>query len=124
MVDVGDASNGFSIVFDQLNQTLRVTGWGFWSAEIATQFAPAVAGEVTKRSCTGVAFDFRRLVPMREEGQDGWARLMRELDGRVRTVTVATRSKLTKLQLLRLAKPYDTKLGVKWIENDESGGTP
>lgn len=121
MIDVGDGANGFSVAFDRMTQTLQVAGWGFWSSEVAGKFAPAIASAFAKQMCAAVVFDLGRLAPMRDEGQEGWCRSLRLLVGRVRKVTIATGSTLTKLQLLRLSKQFDKELALQWVELDRGG---
>jgi hypothetical protein len=122
MTEVGDATNGFSITHDETMRTLHVTGWGFWSVDVASQFGPLIVTECTTHACQSIVFDLGRLAPMREEGQQGWSKLMSSLAGRIDEITVGTRSKLTKLQLLRLSKAASGKFNIRWTELEEEEG--
>jgi hypothetical protein len=101
---VGDDSAGFSIVFNHSENTVRVRAWGFWNAEVAASFGPAVAAEC-KLHWNGAALvmDMTQLKPMRDEGQKSFVELVAALSSLGMTsVTVEITSQLTKLQLLRL----------------------
>ena len=108
---VGDNQAGFSVEFDQSDGTLRVRGWGFWSASVAAQFGNAVT-DACHHCPRGMALimDMTDLKPMRDEGQVSVGIFMKALPRLgISKTTVMTSSHLTKLQLLRLA----TEFGVK-----------
>ena len=122
----GNDEMGFAIDTDVMTRTLTVRAWGFWSASIAVDFVNAVTEEQQRSGVRAIAFDMGDLKPMREEGQAAWTRLVARLSASVaiHKISIATRSQLTKLQLLRLARAAAganvTKL--HWIEDTMSGG--
>ncbi len=101
----GDETSGFSVVFDQDTLTVRVEGWGFWSADVASKFGPAVRSACTNRPRgTALKMDLTRLKPMRDEGQDSFGLIVGSLAALgIERAAVATGSPLTRLQLLRIA---------------------
>jgi len=126
----GNEEMGYTIAFDPATRALTVQAWGFWSATIATDFVEAVVEEQQRAGLVRVvAFDMGDLKPMREEGQIGWRRLIAKLatTSAIQVISISTRSQLTKLQLLRLAREsapeHLTKL--QWMDGAlaSSGGT-
>ena len=114
--EVGDAQGGFSTRVDM--DTLSVEAWGFWPKDVAAQFGPRVY-----EACHAAAgirkleFDMTRLKPMRDEGQEGFARIMAALgELPLEEVVVTTSSQLTKLQLLRIARERAPKDIVRFVE--------
>jgi hypothetical protein len=104
MVKGGTKEAGFSVGDD--HGSVRITGWGFWPAEVARSFDTAVIGACRKSPRgTPIVIDASQLKPLREEGQ--WAfttmfAMLRSLG--MGHTSIITRSHLTKLQLLRIAK--------------------
>lgn len=117
MISVGDDGAGFSVTLEMANQVLRVSGHGFWGAEVAREFGPRV------RECLLVHphiprlfFDFRALKPLRDEGQAGFHQILSSL--RLPTpaqVYVQTASPLVKLQLLRIVKECGGVASVEFV---------
>jgi hypothetical protein len=115
----GDAAAGFSAEFDTEIGTVRVRGWGFWSASVSAAFPTAVY-EVCKASPKGssLAMEMNELKPLREEGQRSFGALIRMLPGLgVGKVSVCTASHLTRLQLLRLVAEHGMKDAVEFTSS-------
>ena len=116
MTKIGDDQAGFSAVFDPAVSAIRVRGWGFWSAEVATAFAGTVV-EACQAGPKGktLLMDMTGLKPMRDEGQQSFGKLMARLPKLgVARVTVAIDNPLTKLQLLRLVTEHGRKESVEF----------
>ncbi len=102
----GDEEAGFSIAVDEAGSAVRMEGWGFWNAGLATEF-----GRVSVDACRSARkpwhlfLELGRLRPLREEGQQAFARLVSALPmlGATRAVVVA-KSALTRMQLMRIAR--------------------
>ena len=115
----GDAQGGFSTKVDM--GTLRVKAWGFWPKAVAEQFGPAVYTACHTPGVKRVEFDMTLLKPMRDEGQEGFGRVMSALaELPVSGVVVTTSSHLTKLQLLRITSEKAPKNVVRFVETTES----
>ena len=104
MPEVGDEQAGFAVEFHRETNTIRVRAWGFWGVEVAKQFCDVVLAEsaMSQRGAV-MTMDMRNLKPMRDEGQQSFAKLVAALRTmRVNEVSVQTKSPLTKLQLQRI----------------------
>jgi hypothetical protein len=119
----GDDSAGFS-VDDPATARILVKGWGFWSVEVASAFAPAVT-----KACEGrpqgtiLILDMSDLKPMREEGQQSFSHLLASLSNlAIAQVSVTTTNPLTKLQLVRLVAESRTAAHVEWVNETASFG--
>jgi len=114
MEKVGDALAGFSV--DSVpSDGVKVSGWGFWSVEIASAFAGAVL-EACRSQARGatLTLDLADLKPMREEGQQSLSRVLRAAPGLgISAISIATTNPLTRLQLVRLASESGT--AVRWL---------
>ena len=121
---VGDDQAGFTVGYDPVVGAVEVSGWGFWSAEVATAFAAKVATACRERSgAITLVLDMRDLKPMREEGQRSFATIMRALPSLgVSRARVVTTSQLTKLQLVRLAAENSAGSSVEWVSSVNSQG--
>jgi len=109
----GDEENGFSVE-SGLGKVL-VRAWGFWSAQLALRFAPAVSA-VLGGSPKGAALvlDVAQLRPLREEGQDAFGALLSHaLAQGAAEVVIRSPSALTKLQMTRLAKQVGSSGQIK-----------
>jgi hypothetical protein len=117
MQRVGDDTTGFSVAVVSPG-TVGVAGWGFWSIDVALAFANAVSDAVRGQP-RGVKLriDMSRLKPMREQGQQAFAALMRGLKELGITQTqVVTANPLTKLQLVRLASESAPGARIEWTD--------
>lgn len=96
-----------------------VTGWGFWTADVATAFAARVAGALREQPGNkALVFDMSELKPMREEGQKSFGSIVRALPTLgVSRASVVTSSQLTKLQLVRLATENATSVSIEWVSH-------
>jgi hypothetical protein len=115
----GDDLAGFSVRYDPVDGRTEVTGWGFWSVEVATNFATKVMTALRERpEAKALLLDLGELKPMREEGQKSFANLLRALPalGITRTHIVTT-SSLTKMQLMRIATETGTSATIQWINS-------
>jgi len=118
MARVGDDKAGFSIRDDEPTpQRIEVIGWGFWSIEVAAAFASTVMGRIRERPRgQEVLLDMSELKPMREQGQDAFANVIRALPGLgVIKTQVITTSPLTRLQLMRVATQAGVGSAIEWI---------
>lgn len=114
MEKVGDALAGFS-VDSTPSDGVKVSGWGFWSVEVASVFAGAVL-EACRRQSRGapLTLDLTDLKPMREEGQQSLSRVLRAAAGLgAGSISIATTNPLTRLQLVRLAS--ESGVTVRWL---------
>src|SRR5262245_53867368 len=103
MVRFGTTQEGFDISFDEPTRVIRVQLRGFWDADVARKFAPAVieAWQVANNP-TGLMLDAAGLRPQRDEGEEAIGKLMSALgELGVAQVTVTTDSAIARLQLLR-----------------------
>jgi hypothetical protein len=114
---VGTEEAGFSVHFDAKENSVRVVGWGFWKADVASAF-----DRVVIETCLYVPFganvsmDMSRLKPMADEGQRAFTNTVAALkDSKIGRVSVITASQLTKLQLLRLAREAAPKEKVHFV---------
>lgn len=105
MQHFGDEGAGFSIEFDVLSGAVGVRAWGFWGADVAKAFGPAVLDACRNRPAgTLVRMDMTALKPMREEGQLAFGSLVAQLpDLGIGQLRIQTESQLMKLQLARIA---------------------
>ncbi len=114
---VGNDEAGFTVAFDAVAKSVRVSAWGFWDAPVAATFGNTVKDAF--RSCppgTELFLDMTNLKPMREEGQESFGALMGALPGlAISRTTVVTASHLTKLQLLRIASARGAKGSVTFV---------
>ncbi len=117
MREIGNEAEGFSVNGEPKEKRICVVGWGFWSVEVALSFYQAVCLE-----CWDLDFDkhltldMTRLKPMRDEGQAAIVQLTANLGKlRIVSVSVETRSELTKLQFLRLVKVEGGSIPVSFI---------
>jgi hypothetical protein len=120
MKRVGDATAGFSAVFDPDAGAVKVRGWGFWPPGVSSSFATSVS-EVCSASPRGASLvvDMTDLKPLREEGQQSFCTLLRLLRGLgVGKTTVATSSHLTKLQLLRLVSEHGLRDAIQFTSGE------
>lgn len=117
--EVGDSEGGFSTRFNM--GALRVQAWGFWPREVAEKFGPAVCNACQMApGIRKLEFNMTRLKPMRDEGQEGFGRIMNALQELpVSEVVVMTSSQLTKLQLLRIAREKAPQDIVRFVEASE-----
>jgi hypothetical protein len=104
----GDEGAGFSVEFDAAAGAVSVRAWGFWGADVAKAFGPAVRDAcLNKPAGTLVRMDMTALKPMREEGQLSFGSIVSQLPqlgiGQLR---IQTASQLTKLQLVRIASEH------------------
>ena len=104
----GDEGAGFSIEFDAAAGAVSVRAWGFWGADVAKAFGPAVRDACSNKPAgTLVRMDMTALKPMREEGQLSFGSIVSQLPqlgiGQLR---IQTASQLTKLQLVRIASEH------------------
>ena len=116
MQRVGDDTAGFSIDSPPTGG-VRVTGWGFWSAQVAKAF-PSAVFEACRGRQQGLALvvDMRDLKPMREEGQRSFSDVLRSLKGLgISRTSIVTTNPLTKLQLVRLAAETGAASGIDWV---------
>lgn len=122
MTRIGDDQAGFSVGYDPVVGAVEVSAWGFWNAEVATEFATRVATACRERSgAVTLVLDMRDLKPMREEGQKSFATIMRALPTLgVSRARIVTTSQLTKLQLVRLAAENGAGSSVEWVTNVNS----
>lgn len=111
MQHFGDEAAGFSIEFDIVSGAVGVRAWGFWSADVAKVFGPAVRDACrNKPAGTLVRMDMTALKPMREEGQFSFGSLLTQLpDLGIGGLRIQTGSQLTKLQLLRISAERDKR---------------
>jgi hypothetical protein len=117
MLRIGDDTTGFSIEVQAPGRVL-VTGWGFWSVQVALAFASSVV-DACRAQPKGLKLvvDMSRLKPMRDEGQRSFALLMRSLrDVGVSHTSVITTNPLTKLQLVRLASESGAGSAIEWSD--------
>jgi hypothetical protein len=120
MKKAGDATAGFSAVFDAELGLVRVCGWGFWTPTVSSSFASAVT-EVCKASPRGASLllDMTQLKPLREEGQQAFGALLGLLRGLgIGKTTIATTSHLTRLQLIRLVAEHGVKSSIQFTTGD------
>jgi hypothetical protein len=120
MARVGDDKAGFSMRDDDPSpHRVEVIAWGFWTIEVAAAFASTVIARIRERP-RGVQLllDMSELKPMREQGQDAFATLIRALPslGVVKTQVVTT-SPLTRLQLVRVATQTGVGSTIEWINS-------
>jgi hypothetical protein len=123
MLRIGDETTGFTVEV-QAPGSIRVTGWGFWSVQVALAFASSVV-DACKAQPKGLslAMDMTRLKPMREEGQKSFALLMRSLrDVGVSRTSVVTANPLTRLQLVRLTSESAPGAAIEWTDESQSMG--
>ncbi len=123
MLRVGDENAGFSVDAPFVGN-VRVTGWGFWSVEVASAFASAVVNACRSqpRGAT-LAIDMSGLKPMREQGQEAFALLLRSLEALgISQTSVVTTNPLTKLQLVRIASESAAGARVEWIGDGGNSG--
>ena len=113
----GDEGAGFSIEFDAAARAVSVRAWGFWGAEVARAFGPAVRDACERKPAgTVVSMDMRELRPMREEGQLSFGSLVAQLqDLGIARLRIQITSQLTKLQLMRISSEHG-KTGFVQIE--------
>jgi len=111
MQHFGDEGAGFSIEVDVLSGAVGVRAWGFWGADVAKAFGPAVRDACrNKPAGTLVRMDMTALKPMREEGQVSFGSLVSHLpDLGIAQLRIQTGSQLTKLQLLRISAEHDKR---------------
>lgn len=116
MLRMGDDNAGFLIDFPATG-SIRVRGWGFWDARVASAFGTSVLDACRSQPQGASLFiDMSELKPMREQGQLSFAHLLRTLPSLgVSSTSVATTNPLTKLQLLRLASESGVKDRIEWI---------
>lgn len=115
MTRIGDDTAGFSIRNDDaVPGRILITAWGFWSVDVATVFASTAIARIRERpKGAQILLDMRELKPMREQGQEAFATLLRALPGLgVVKTQILTTSPLTRLQLVRVA----TQPGIAAIE--------
>jgi hypothetical protein len=116
MERIGDDKAGFSVTFDPITNTVSVRAWGFWSVELANAFAKVVID-----GCRGaprgaaLVMDMNELKPMRDEGQDSFAAVIKALPilG-IASTTITTENQLTKLQLRRLTSQAGAKSSIQF----------
>jgi len=118
---VGDDAAGFSLEFSSTGSIL-VTGWGFWSPEVATAFAGAVVDACRDhQQGLTLTFNMRELKPMREEGQRSFSHVLRSLPSlSTSRVSIVTTNPLTKLQLVRLATESRVEGSILWVSETNS----
>ena len=124
MKRVGDDSAGFSAAYDAERGEVRVRGWGFWSVEVAQEFASTVSDmcRASPRGA-GLLIDMTDLKPLRDEGQRSFGALVGMLRALgVGRTTVVTASHLTKLQLLRIVAERDAKDSVVFAGQEAGFG--
>jgi hypothetical protein len=123
MQRIGDDTTGFTVEVPSPG-TVRVTGWGFWSIDVALAFANAVSDSVrTQPRGVKLSIDMSKLKPMREQGQQAFAALMRALkELGVGQTQVVTANPLTKLQLVRLATESAPAARIEWTDEAMSLG--
>ena len=104
MIRLGDETAGFSV--HRTSAGVGVEAWGFWSVELALQFAPVVTGALDGiHGEVQVLVDVARLRPLRNEGQRAFESLLSwAAQGRGWPVLIRSPSALTKLQMLRLVR--------------------
>jgi hypothetical protein len=107
----GDASDGFEVEVNDWAHTLYARAWGFWGAQLAAKFAPAVMEACQAgRTLTSFTLDARGLKPQREPGQEAIGALFAALRALgILRATVSTDSSLTRLQLLRIVQERAVK---------------
>jgi hypothetical protein len=122
MLRVGDDTAGFSVDFPATGGTL-VTGWGFWSVEVALAFATIVGDACRSRKRrVSLMLDMRELKPMRKEGQQSFSEVLRSLQNLgISRVSVVTTNALTKIQLVRLASECAAD-NIEWINATNGQG--
>jgi hypothetical protein len=111
MQHFGDEGAGFSIESDDSSKAVSVRAWGFWGADVAKAFGPAVREACrNKPAGTLVRMDMTGLKPMREEGQLSFGSLLTGLPALgIAQLRIQTGSQLTKLQLLRISAEHDKR---------------
>jgi hypothetical protein len=111
MQRLGNQDDGFEVELNKETHAIRVKAWGFWNAELASKFFPAVVQACQSRvGPLSLFMDARGLKPQREPGQEALGTLLAALPGLgVTGGNVVTDSSLTRLQLLRLAKERTPK---------------
>jgi hypothetical protein len=117
MQTIGTDDAGFSVTWDDTEKLVRVVGWGFWDADIASVFDKTVI-DVCLYVPVGakLSMDMSRLKPMRDEGQKAFGATIRMLkDSKITHVAVLTASQLTKLQLMRIAREHAPKELVQFM---------
>lgn len=104
MTRAGDEEAGFSI--ERAFGELRVRAWGFWSAELASEFDHATVSEVQgSQNLAQVWLDVGNLKPMRDEGQRAWSSFLFLLHAAgVRSIKTIEPPPITKLQMMRLCR--------------------
>jgi hypothetical protein len=122
----GDDQSGFTVGYDPVRGAVEVTGFGFWSAEVANDFSRKVTASFRDRPGTReLVLDMSALRPMRDEGQRALAELLRMLPKLgVLRLRITTASHLTKLQLLRIVTDTSAGAQVEWRSGseDRAGG--
>src|SRR5690349_1619833 len=117
MQRIGDDTTGFTVEVPSPG-SIRVTGWGFWSVDVALAFANTVidACRAQPRGAS-LRIDMSKLKPMRDQGQQAFGALMRAVrDLGLSTTSVVTANPLTKLQLVRLATESAPGVRVDWVD--------
>lgn len=109
MQHFGDEGAGFSVDFDLLTTTVGVRAWGFWGADVAAAFGPAVRDACRdKPPGTLLLLNMTELKPMREEGQLSFGALLAQLpELGIAGLRIRTGSQLMKLQVMRLSSEHD-----------------
>lgn len=112
MKRAGDEEAGFSV--ERAFGELRVRAWGFWSAELATQFDHATVSEVQGGpSLAQVWLDVGSLKPMRDEGQRAWLSFLCLLYAAgVRSIKTIEPPPITKLQMMRLCRSVGVSITI------------
>ena len=105
MAHFGNDEAGFSVWLDDPTRTVRVKAWGFWTPEVAAEFARSVTEACRSVQNANLSMDLTGLKPQREEGQAAFAAMMGALPRLgLSRASIQGANPLTKLQLLRIAK--------------------
>jgi hypothetical protein len=117
MNTIGNDDSGFSVSYDATNAQVRVVGWGFWSADVASSFDGSVLSEYRNAPAqSNVLIDVSGLRPMREEAQRAFVAAFGALKAAgAAHISVVTTSHLTKLQFMRIASESGTADRVRVI---------
>ncbi len=112
MKQIGDDLAGFSVDVDVAANEVRVKGWGFWTASIATAFQTVVPDACRNRPHgASLAFDMTGLKPMRDEGQQAFGVVLGALPKLgITEASVSTTSQMTRLQLARIAGQHKSSI--------------
>ncbi len=100
----GDETEGFTV--ERAAAGIRLKTWGFWGADLATKFVPAVVAALRETPSEGnLEIDVSELRPLRDEGQRAFEQLLKQLTtSGSRDVVIRNSSALTKLQMMRLVR--------------------